>query len=438
MTEPDPGAAPSTAAGTPGPARPVEVPGSFTARGAAERAQTERHPAGHERDDESGDPERPAPTPPDAAVSGEAAGLEDSNVIPNLHEAPPSRPRTKTDESPTGISGSRIESSRRSSRPSGARSTEHPGTDHGETGPGPAHESGTERDRVGPERGESDVVAASQQRGTARSSRQTHVAPPAEAPAPDRPAGHGRAGPTVPGDTGPQETEQEGQDRVFEREEHEQGTEPLVPAAADREQRPGMDHPGMDHGESGLGRGETGTGLGDTGAAMSSSVREDVAPAADSAVPDRPTGPGGTKATGSDQPASQRGGHGEPGRESGREESTRVAGSLLPAADGAHTRGTPPAEPAASVHARRDNPASDAPPAPGADRARATPAARRVAASRERELVKDDTSPTIRVTIGRVEVRAVAPAPAPPPPVARSEPGLSLEDYLQQHGGGRR
>jgi len=42
--------------------------------------------------------------------------------------------------------------------------------------------------------------------------------------------------------------------------------------------------------------------------------------------------------------------------------------------------------------------------------------------------------PTIRVTIGRVEVQAVMP-PAPTPvyaPPARREPTLSLKDYLKQ------
>ena len=47
------------------------------------------------------------------------------------------------------------------------------------------------------------------------------------------------------------------------------------------------------------------------------------------------------------------------------------------------------------------------------------------------------TAPTIRVSIGRIEVRAIMP-PAPPAqrtPPARPRPQLSLEDYLQRHGG---
>ncbi|MGH9866941.1 MAG: hypothetical protein ACREAA_02085 [Candidatus Polarisedimenticolia bacterium] len=46
--------------------------------------------------------------------------------------------------------------------------------------------------------------------------------------------------------------------------------------------------------------------------------------------------------------------------------------------------------------------------------------------------------PAIQVTIGRVEVRAVAPAPPPSrrkPPAPR--PGVTLEEYLRQRGGGR-
>ena len=48
------------------------------------------------------------------------------------------------------------------------------------------------------------------------------------------------------------------------------------------------------------------------------------------------------------------------------------------------------------------------------------------------------TAPTIRVTIGRVDVRAIV-SPAPPsakPP--RPKPLLTLEDYLKQRNGGRR
>jgi hypothetical protein len=48
-------------------------------------------------------------------------------------------------------------------------------------------------------------------------------------------------------------------------------------------------------------------------------------------------------------------------------------------------------------------------------------------------------APTIRITIGRVDVRAVVPAtPAARPAPARPSPALSLEDYLKQREGGRR
>jgi hypothetical protein len=50
------------------------------------------------------------------------------------------------------------------------------------------------------------------------------------------------------------------------------------------------------------------------------------------------------------------------------------------------------------------------------------------------------TAPTIRVSIGRIEVRAIMPSvpPARHTPPAQSRPQLSLEDYLQQHRGGSR
>ena len=47
------------------------------------------------------------------------------------------------------------------------------------------------------------------------------------------------------------------------------------------------------------------------------------------------------------------------------------------------------------------------------------------------------TTPTIRVSIGRIEVRAIIPLapPAQRTPPARPRPQLSLEDYLQRHRG---
>lgn len=48
-------------------------------------------------------------------------------------------------------------------------------------------------------------------------------------------------------------------------------------------------------------------------------------------------------------------------------------------------------------------------------------------------------SPVIRITIGRVEVKAVQPATAPAPPRSPARaPSLTLADYLKQRKGGRR
>ncbi|HEX8336383.1 MAG TPA: hypothetical protein VF621_06610 [Pyrinomonadaceae bacterium] len=58
-----------------------------------------------------------------------------------------------------------------------------------------------------------------------------------------------------------------------------------------------------------------------------------------------------------------------------------------------------------------------------------------------REGVTQSTpQPTIEVTIGRIEVRAVTPPAAPPPaPRERHEPPkMSLDDYLRAQGGGQR
>jgi hypothetical protein len=54
----------------------------------------------------------------------------------------------------------------------------------------------------------------------------------------------------------------------------------------------------------------------------------------------------------------------------------------------------------------------------------------------------ESSAPAIRVTIGRIEVRAITPPP-PRPPAQRSTPArpgpeLSLDDYLKQHNGGQR
>ena len=49
------------------------------------------------------------------------------------------------------------------------------------------------------------------------------------------------------------------------------------------------------------------------------------------------------------------------------------------------------------------------------------------------------SAPTVRVSIGRIEVRAITPPPAPPAQrPARLGPALSLDDYLKQRNGGQR
>lgn len=57
-----------------------------------------------------------------------------------------------------------------------------------------------------------------------------------------------------------------------------------------------------------------------------------------------------------------------------------------------------------------------------------------------RAAAPESSAPAIRVTIGRIEVRAITPPPVPPaqrPTTFRPGPELSLDDYLKQHNGGR-
>jgi hypothetical protein len=62
-------------------------------------------------------------------------------------------------------------------------------------------------------------------------------------------------------------------------------------------------------------------------------------------------------------------------------------------------------------------------------------AARRATPAKQ---VRDDPPP-VRVTIGRIEVRAVVPPPqAPPRPASRRPAPLSLDEYLEQRRSGRR
>jgi hypothetical protein len=68
----------------------------------------------------------------------------------------------------------------------------------------------------------------------------------------------------------------------------------------------------------------------------------------------------------------------------------------------------------------------------------------RAAARSEREgsqteQKEEPVAPVVRVTIGRVEVKAVhPPAAAPSPPPASSVPTLSLDEYLRQFRQGPR
>jgi hypothetical protein len=55
----------------------------------------------------------------------------------------------------------------------------------------------------------------------------------------------------------------------------------------------------------------------------------------------------------------------------------------------------------------------------------------------KRAAAPDPPAPTIRVTIGRVEVRAVTPTPAPSRKPARPAPRMSLDEYLRAQNGGR-
>jgi hypothetical protein len=80
-------------------------------------------------------------------------------------------------------------------------------------------------------------------------------------------------------------------------------------------------------------------------------------------------------------------------------------------------------------------------PAPGtssvADRPTSMP---HPAAPSRREAAQVTQPPKVRISIGRVEVRAIPPEPAvtQPPVEERSESALSLDDYMKQVGGGSR
>jgi hypothetical protein len=102
--------------------------------------------------------------------------------------------------------------------------------------------------------------------------------------------------------------------------------------------------------------------------------------------------------------------------------------SLLP------TDAAPPRRPG------RRPPSTGTAPVPSVERARAIvrPAARRaVEQPVPLETVKREPPP-VRVTIGRIEVRAVAAPPAPPRPAPERPAPLSLDEYLELRRSGRR
>jgi len=65
------------------------------------------------------------------------------------------------------------------------------------------------------------------------------------------------------------------------------------------------------------------------------------------------------------------------------------------------------------------------------------PEARDIATRERAATTAPDASPSVVVTIGRIEVRAV-PAPAVPRPARAAAPTMSLEDYLQERSRGLR
>jgi hypothetical protein len=71
------------------------------------------------------------------------------------------------------------------------------------------------------------------------------------------------------------------------------------------------------------------------------------------------------------------------------------------------------------------------------DRATRRPDGPDVVARERAAIAAHDASPSVVVTIGRIEVRAV-PAPAVPRPVRGAAPTMSLDDYLQERSRGLR
>lgn len=164
-------------------------------------------------------------------------------------------------------------------------------------------------------------------------------------------------------------------------------------------------------------------------------VVEGAAPLAEESVPDRRRDPDRESTSAPDRlvPESVS----DPGRASGRERPEPDPGTV------ANQRARRPARPVAP---EREEHHTGTPRRTALEVPLVPVANRRSVTTSEREVRKDTSSPTVRVTIGRVEVRAVVPEPVQPPqlppqqppPQAMREPALSLEDYLEQHAGGRR
>ena len=103
-----------------------------------------------------------------------------------------------------------------------------------------------------------------------------------------------------------------------------------------------------------------------------------------------------------------------------------------------------PSAPALMASEAQDNPREHWPaverirPSAGWVEPLAAPSAAAPAPTRRQPAVDPPPAPTIRVTIGRVEVRAVLPPPAPARTPAPATPKLSLDEYLRSRNGGRR
>jgi hypothetical protein len=92
-------------------------------------------------------------------------------------------------------------------------------------------------------------------------------------------------------------------------------------------------------------------------------------------------------------------------------------------------------DPSGGAQARRSDQAAAAAPAPISTRRGTSLAVQPARAEAE----AGGQPPTIRITIGRVEVRAVQPAPiAPAHPTLRPAPALTLDDYLKRRNEARR